>query len=148
LRAKATRLNAGQCWELRISRSAFIAAAEFVITIRGVDEMARGTAEELESYSVKELRELKGRIDSMIVTKEKTEKVELRAKMIALAEEAGLSLDDVLGNVRGRASKSAVAIKYRDPENPQNTWTGRGRTPLWLVEKLKKRGVGKEDFAI
>jgi DNA-binding protein H-NS len=110
--------------------------------------MARGTAEELERYSVKELRELKGRIDSMIVTKEKTEKVELRAKMIALAEEAGLSLDDVLGNVRGRASKSTVAVKYRDPENPQNTWSGRGRTPLWLVEKLKKRGVGKEDFAI
>ncbi len=110
--------------------------------------MARGTAEELESYSVKELRELKGRIDSMIVTKEKSERVELRAKMIALAEEAGLSLDDVFGSARGRGSKSTVAVKYRDPENPECTWTGRGRMPNWLAEKMKKRGVTKEDFAI
>lgn len=110
--------------------------------------MARGSGDELEGYSVKELRELKGRIDSMMATKEKTERLELRAKMVALAEEAGLSLDDVLGNTRGRASKSTVAVKYRDPENPENTWTGRGRPPNWLAEKLKKRGASKEDFAI
>ena len=111
--------------------------------------MARTTGDDLENYSVKELRELNGRIDVMIVEKEKSERVALRAKLAALAEEAGLTLDDVLGGTRGRGGKKGtVAVKYRNPENPDETWTGRGRSPNWLVEKMKKRGVTKEDFAV
>lgn len=26
---------------------------------------------------------------------------------------------------------------YRDPDNPFNTWTGIGKRPIWLQEKLK-----------
>ena len=35
---------------------------------------------------------------------------------------------------------------YIDPENPRNTWTGRGRQPTWLKTRLKIRGVKLEDF--
>ncbi|MFX8797513.1 H-NS histone family protein, partial [Acinetobacter baumannii] len=44
--------------------------------------------------------------------------------------------------------RGTVAIKYRDPENPANTWTGRGRMPRWMAAATKKRGVKKEDFLI
>lgn len=37
-----------------------------------------------------------------------------------------------------------VAIKYRSGEN---TWTGRGRKPKWLEEKLAT-GAKLEDFAV
>jgi DNA-binding protein H-NS len=32
-----------------------------------------------------------------------------------------------------------VAPKYRDPANPAQTWTGRGRTPVW-VQALQAAG--------
>jgi DNA-binding protein H-NS len=38
-----------------------------------------------------------------------------------------------------------VAIKYRDEKG--NTWTGRGKTPRWLVE-AEKLGKTREQFAV
>ncbi len=101
---------------------------------------------EFQSYTTKQLRELKDRIDVKIVEKEKTNRVELKAKFAELAAASGLSLDDILGSKRG--SKGNVAPKYRNPENAEETWSGRGRMPIWLGEKLKRRGASKEDFAI
>jgi DNA-binding protein H-NS len=108
--------------------------------------MARG--DDLEGYSVKELRDLRSRIDVAIVERQKAERTELREKMKALAAASGLSLEDVLGTKRGKGGKGSVAAKYRNPDNPAETWAGRGRMPLWLNEKLKKRGVTKADFAV
>lgn len=102
---------------------------------------------DLEGMSVKDLRELRGRIDEAIAHRQKTERAELKSKMAALAAEAGLSLDEIFGG-RGKGARGPVAPKYRNPENPEETWTGRGRKPLWLAEKLAKRGVKIEDFAI
>jgi DNA-binding protein H-NS len=44
-----------------------------------------------------------------------------------------------------RASK--VPPKYRDPENPSNTWAGRGAVPRWMQERIRA-GAKKEDFLI
>jgi DNA-binding protein H-NS len=41
-----------------------------------------------------------------------------------------------------------VATKYRDPGNPQNVWTGRGRMPRWMVAAMKGGKAKKEDFLI
>jgi DNA-binding protein H-NS len=102
----------------------------------------------LESYSVKELRKLRDRIDIAIVERQKSERIQLRVKMQALAKDYGFAIDDVLGTARGRGGKGTVTIKYRNPKDSTQTWTGRGRMPLWLVHKLKKRGVSREDFAV
>jgi hypothetical protein len=45
-------------------------------------------------------------------------------------------------SVRGR-----VPPKYRNPDNPAETWTGRGLPPRWLAAELK-RGARMEDFLI
>ena len=99
---------------------------------------------QLEKMSVKELRELKTRIDSAITSRQAKDRAEIKQKMIALAEEAGLSIDDVLGGRRGGArGKGAVAVKYRHPDDASLTWTGRGRRPRWLdgVSNIEKYRV-------
>jgi len=56
----------------------------------------------------------------------------------------------VLGNgiSRGRAALGGkVAPKYRNPENPSETWAGRGLKPRWLAAALKS-GKKLEHFAI
>lgn len=48
------------------------------------------------------------------------------------------------------ASKRAgvkVAPKYRNPANPKETWTGRGRQPRWMAAQVKA-GKKPEDFLI
>jgi DNA-binding protein H-NS len=60
-----------------------------------------------------------------------------------------MSVEEVIGLRNGRAKgKGVIAIKYRDPKNPENTWTGRGRTPRWMVAALKGGKAKREDFLI
>ena len=44
-----------------------------------------------------------------------------------------------------KKSASPVPVKYRDETG--NTWTGRGKTPRWLVE-AEKAGKPRESFKI
>ncbi|MCD9026744.1 H-NS histone family protein [Luteimonas sp. BDR2-5] len=47
-----------------------------------------------------------------------------------------------------RARKAGkVAPKYRNPDNPRETWSGRGSAPRWLAAQLKK-GKKREQFLI
>ena len=113
--------------------------------------MARLTqiATDLAELSLNELLDLQRRVAVAMVERRQTERADLMAKLTALAAEAGLRLDDVLGLRDGRsASKALSPPKYRNPENPEQTWTGRGRKPLWLVAQLQKRGATIKDFAI
>lgn len=89
---------------------------------------------QIEKMNVKELRELQDRIEESIKSAMVRDRNELKAKMAALAEEHGLSLQDVLGTAKGRKSSGPVAIKFQNPKNPAETWTGRGRKPNWMTE--------------
>ena len=100
----------------------------------------------LGKMSYAELAELRTQVDRSMVEKQNSERVALRQKLADLAKEHGLTLDEVLG--KGRKGKGSVAPKYRDPKNPENTWTGRGRMPLWMVAATKGSKAKKDDFLI
>ena len=105
----------------------------------------------LTNYSSKELIELENEIEAALVQRAKAEKVELREKMIAMAAASGFTLDELMGGrtVAKRGGKGGTAaVKYRNPDNPSETWSGRGRMANWLKEKIGKRGVKIEDFAV
>jgi DNA-binding protein H-NS len=74
------------------------------------------------------------------------------------AQTLGFSLEDLFSGTpakkpagRDKGEKSAVrrpvAVKYRDPQNPESTWTGRGMKPRWLRDKLNA-GEKIEDFLV
>jgi DNA-binding protein H-NS len=96
------------------------------------------------SYS--QLATLRIQVDRSMAEKQSAERTALRQQMMDLAGEHGLSLDEVLG--KGRRGKGTVAIKYRDPQNPGNTWTGRGRMPRWMTAATKGGKAKKEDFLL
>ena len=106
------------------------------------------TATDLVELGLKDLLDLQQRVAVAIVERQQTERADLKSKIAALAAEAGLSLDEVLDLRRRGGSKAPVAPKYRNPEKPEETWSGRGRKPNWLVAKLQKRGTSIEDFVI
>jgi DNA-binding protein H-NS len=100
----------------------------------------------IDKMSYAELAQLRTQIDRMMVEKQNAERVALRQKLADMAKEHGLSLEEVLG--KGRKGKGSVAPKYRDPKNPDNTWTGRGRMPRWMVAATKGGKSNKDDFLI
>jgi DNA-binding protein H-NS len=98
----------------------------------------------LDSMSFAELAQMQARIERLKVEKQNSERNELRQRIIAMAKEHGFEISDLFG--KGRNGKGSVAVKYRDPHNPENTWTGRGRMPRWLVAATKGGKAQKEDF--
>ena len=104
----------------------------------------------LDKLTAPELRELRGRVDAALIDAEVAEKRELRAKMEALAAEAGFTVAELMSSKRGtksNRSKGAVAVKYRNPKDPSQTWTGRGRKPNWLSDAVK-HGQKIEGFLV
>ena len=91
-----------------------------------------------------ELSKLEGQIARLKVEKQNQERAALREKMAAMAREHGFDVSELFG--KGR--KGSVAPKYRDPKNPENIWTGRGRMPRWMVAATKGGKAKKEDFLI
>jgi DNA-binding protein H-NS len=80
--------------------------------------------------------------------KEKVSK--LRDKIHALIKAEGFSFEDVFGQARGgkvRRAGGTVAPKYRNPADPEQTWSGRGKRPRWFNEALKA-GKKEKDLAI
>lgn len=105
--------------------------------------MAR-TSNSLDNMSYAELAQMEARIARMKVEKQNAERAELRGRILTMVKEHGFEISDLFG--KGRKGKGSVAIKYRDPQNPENTWTGRGRMPRWMVAAMKGGKAKKEDF--
>ncbi|HJU31960.1 MAG TPA: H-NS histone family protein [Hyphomicrobiaceae bacterium] len=106
--------------------------------------MARST--DLEKMTFAELSEMEARIQRLKIEKQNSERASVRKQLVDLAKRHGFDVRDLLDG--RRKGKGSVAAKYRDPKNPQNTWTGRGRMPRWLVAATRGGKASKEDFLI
>ena len=51
------------------------------------------------------------------------------------------------GSTRRSTAGTKVAPKYRNPENPAETWSGRGKHPKWMTNAMAG-GRKPEDFLI
>ena len=91
---------------------------------------------DLEALSLSELKNMQKDVAKAISTFEDRQKVKARAKVEALAQELGYTLAELVGT-ETKSSRSPAAPKYRHPENPALTWSGRGRKPQWFVEALE-----------
>ena len=91
----------------------------------------------LKSMSVDKLVVLRNRVEAALGTRVAETRRTLESKLAKLTR-AG----------RGRAGvRGKVAPKYRNPDNPSETWAGRGLRPRWLAAALKG-GKKLEHFAI
>ncbi len=100
----------------------------------------------VDKMSLKELVDLESKVKKAIAVARDRERAEAKMELAALAERRGFSVNELFGGVRGTKG-SKVAVKYRNKDNPADTWTGRGRQPKWLVALLKK-GRKLEEFSV
>ena len=87
----------------------------------------------------------------------------VRSKLAQLAKAEGYSIAELFGGATPKAPPAAesakgrkstkgyklgkVAPKYRNPDNPAETWAGRGQQPKWMASRIAQ-GRKLEDFLI
>ena len=92
------------------------------------------------------LKQLFKDIETELKHREVTDKKKALERMRGVAAEYGLTLSEVInkeGRLDSKKPKSknadqASLPKYINPDNPDQTWSGRGQKPKWLKEALAK----------
>jgi len=102
---------------------------------------------DIDNMSSKELADLIEAASGKLAQQKEVEKAAVKAELTALAQERGFTVAELFGSEKAKTPRAKVAPVYRDPENPENTWTGRGRKPKWLVAALES-GLDIEKFKI
>lgn len=104
-----------------------------------LDAMSRSELETLARDVEKALKQIAG----------KERKEALKAAREA-AKVHGFDLDELFAGetaTKAKSSKPKNPAKYRNPDNPDQTWSGRGRKPQWIVAH-EAAGLDIADFAI
>jgi DNA-binding protein H-NS len=103
--------------------------------------MSRSELEDLVANAQKQMRKL---ADS-------ERKAALKAAR-QVAQDHGFELEELLADAgatpaKGRSAKPKNPPKYRNPADPEQTWSGRGRKPQWVLA-FEQSGRPLDDCAI
>jgi DNA-binding protein H-NS len=107
--------------------------------------MSKNNVIDLNNLNVDELRAITENAQQLIAQKQHQRLYDAYMQFEKIAEESEASIEDILQ--AGEKLEKKRSIKYRNTTNNEETWTGRGRKPTWLVDALAA-GRKLEDFAI
>jgi len=98
---------------------------------------------DLEKLSLDDLLSLQKRVAAEIETRKSAEKAKAHQEILSLASKYGITVQ--IAGASGKALKAgkktgSVAAKYRHPQDSSLTWTGRGRSPVWVADWKAKHG--------
>lgn len=77
---------------------------------------------------------LRNEIDAALAVAEKRDKAAALAAARAAAKKYGFEIAELIDPRPKRRKRSPSSIRYRHPENPALTWSGRGRKPRWFAD--------------
>jgi DNA-binding protein H-NS len=87
---------------------------------------------DLSNMSLGDLRNLQEQIKQEMKKREQQEVQKAREQIMAIAQSVGVPLKDLMTVSRGKTG--TVAVRYRNPNDSSQQWTGRGRQPKWVKE--------------
>jgi DNA-binding protein H-NS len=98
----------------------------------------------LEQLDAQGLKDVINQAQRLLAKRLENEKSRFMSEMKARAKELGLNFNDLIkatGAAGGRRKPGAsgVAMKYQNPSNPDQKWSGRGRAPAW-ARPYKEQG--------
>lgn len=101
---------------------------------------------DLNTLSLRDLRDLQTQVTKAIAGFEDRRKKEALMELEEKAKQMGFSLSELTGAAAPRKRAPAVA-KYANPDNQDETWSGRGRKPHWFSAALAA-GKTPDELAI
>ena len=99
----------------------------------------------LKSMSISRLTDLRHRVEGALASKVIDQRRALESELAKLSRLQGAKTLRKSGS--GLGVRGPVPPKYRNPQNPDETWAGRGLRPKWLIAAIKG-GKSADDFLI
>ncbi|WP_085580310.1 H-NS family nucleoid-associated regulatory protein [Thalassospira mesophila] len=105
---------------------------------------------DISKLSYKELRDLMEHAEEEVESRKEQAISDLRAEFNQKLNDAGFSIRELYPEVFKLTSGSAAAPtknkqssppKYRNPDNLEETWTGRGRVIGWVLKLAEEKGT-------
>lgn len=104
---------------------------------------------DISPLSIQELKDLQVQAEQLISQKKDQAIEDAYIQVNEIAESVGLTINQLLeiGSQKVKKTRKSVEPRYRNKNNVQETWTGRGKQPRWLVAEIEN-GAKLEDFLI
>lgn len=110
--------------------------------------MAKESALDIRAMSIDELWELHEELGRLLSIRLSAEKRQLEKKLAQLRRDNPVREGSSLGEGAGeRRNYPRVVPKYQNPNEPSETWSGRGKQPRWLAAALET-GRSIDEFMI
>ena len=107
---------------------------------------------DLKGMSRKELEKLKSDVEKALSKVSDKELKAARDEAAKIAAKHGFTLEDIAAAPaktprKTAAAKTKSAPKYANPADPKQTWTGKGRQPVWFKDAVAS-GKAPDSMAI
>jgi DNA-binding protein H-NS len=87
---------------------------------------------DMHDASLEELQAMQGKLSTLIERRLEASKMEALDKIKRLAKEYDLTYDEVVAAIRTATKRGKAPPIYRNPDNPRQTWSGKGEAPGWF----------------
>lgn len=101
---------------------------------------------DLAKLSMEELKQLRKDVDVAIKGFADRRRAEAMKAIEAVAKQHGMSVDDIVGG-KSRKRRGKTPAKFANPQEPSQTWSGRGRQPAWYKTAIAA-GKKPESMAV
>lgn len=87
---------------------------------------------ELFTLSLSDLRTLQEKVKQELKHREHKDLADARAQVLTIAQAVGMSVQELVDSGVKVKSTNKVAVRYRNPDDASQEWSGRGRRPKWV----------------
>ncbi|MFA3918833.1 H-NS histone family protein [Ruegeria hyattellae] len=104
---------------------------------------------DLKKLNAADLKALAKDVEENLVRVEKEALSKALSEVHKVAKSHGVTLEEIIAHFSAskKKAKTKAAAKYRNPNDPTQTWTGRGRKPNWVNDAIKA-GKSIDDLEI
>ena len=105
---------------------------------------------DISRLNIDQLTELVGKAQTEVASRDKQRRKDLRSELERRVAADGYKLSDIFPELGSDAASGTQRqkrpAKFRNPQNPEETWAGIGRTPKWVQAILSERGIDVAAF--
>ena len=105
---------------------------------------------DISGLNIDQLTDLVGKAQTEMASREKQRQKDLRDELERRVAAEGYKMGDIFPELgkgaAGGRQRRKMPVKFRNPQNPDETWTGIGRSPRWVQAILGERGIDMGAF--
>lgn len=103
----------------------------------------------IQELETEEITRLIAELNAELKNRAKAEKIKLVDEIREKAETLNIPIEDLLQEASKPKKRKVGTIKpkYRNPDNSNETWSGRGPKPKWMIAQLEQ-GKSLDDMLI